>query len=259
MGAYNTIDDVEWKCPFCRNVQRNEIQFKYGPCRLYHYRIGDKIDWSKPGYRARKPLPNGTGIIRGNTMCNKDRHQALRESFGFVPRTTDLPLVLEVNIELKGDVIQRLFFDEDPDEVLGFAGMWNGISAEWVCPFCNTKNDHVSFRYGPVNGYKYKIGDQIDWNRPGYKKHFNRLPNGSGVVDGRARCKNNWHQKWQKQHIVDFRQPGGVKKQWIDLSNEERMAYGCPLEMQINIALENDVLKRVFFAKDRNKLAPGDW
>src|SRR5262245_6903344 len=44
MGAFNTVR-CESTCPFCMNKQVWTIQFKYGNCWQYEYRIGDKLRW----------------------------------------------------------------------------------------------------------------------------------------------------------------------------------------------------------------------
>ena len=44
MGAFNTVKSVA-RCPFFKNEQEWIIQFKYGDCWQYEYRIGDKLRW----------------------------------------------------------------------------------------------------------------------------------------------------------------------------------------------------------------------
>lgn len=44
MGAFNTIS-VTAECPFCKHSQDWTVQFKYGDCWQYSYRIGDKLRW----------------------------------------------------------------------------------------------------------------------------------------------------------------------------------------------------------------------
>ena len=44
MEAFNTVKS-ETSCPFCGSKQQWSVQFKYGDCRQYEYRIGDKLRW----------------------------------------------------------------------------------------------------------------------------------------------------------------------------------------------------------------------
>jgi hypothetical protein len=44
MGAFNTVK-AEATCPYCSNTQLWTVQFKYGNCWQFEYRIGKKIRW----------------------------------------------------------------------------------------------------------------------------------------------------------------------------------------------------------------------
>lgn len=37
-------------CPACRKPLASEIRLRYGPCDGYTYRVGDSIDWTRPGH-----------------------------------------------------------------------------------------------------------------------------------------------------------------------------------------------------------------
>ncbi len=50
MGVYNTLLDVPVACPACGKPTRQAVQFKIGPCQLYDYRLGDRLDWRREGY-----------------------------------------------------------------------------------------------------------------------------------------------------------------------------------------------------------------
>ncbi len=44
MSAFNTVK-TRASCPFCDNSHEWTIQFKYGNCCQYEYRVGNKLRW----------------------------------------------------------------------------------------------------------------------------------------------------------------------------------------------------------------------
>jgi len=44
VGLYNRLH-VEVACRRCRLVLQRSLQFEYGECYLYDYRVGDEVDW----------------------------------------------------------------------------------------------------------------------------------------------------------------------------------------------------------------------
>jgi hypothetical protein len=51
----------------------------------------------------------------------------------------------------------------DADVLLNF------IENETLCPGCSIRHKlRIPFLYGPCNGHRYKLGDAIDWTRPGH-------------------------------------------------------------------------------------------
>lgn len=124
MGFYESIE-AEWACPFCGTRQSGEIQIKYGSItgrRTYH--IGDKIQWLGDAYEGGR-VPNGTGIIRGNVSCTNDwwgRWQDVGK--GKAPDTREerkkygCPTVMEICIEIENDMVTRVFFPDDVNEII---------------------------------------------------------------------------------------------------------------------------------------------
>jgi hypothetical protein len=57
MSAFNTIE-AEASCPSCGHEQEWTIQFKYGSCWQYEYRIGDRLRWgpNKKGSNVGGPV-----------------------------------------------------------------------------------------------------------------------------------------------------------------------------------------------------------
>lgn len=129
MGAPNTLL-TRWTCPFCRTEQEGPINFVYGPCLLYRFPLGGRVDWSRAGPVETARLSGGTGIVMGVTACVKagvlppeeplfpDRLDpaAVEELRG----KRGCPQVMAVNIELADDVIERVFFDPDLKKVLRY-------------------------------------------------------------------------------------------------------------------------------------------
>ena len=82
MGAFNTVKS-EANCPFCGNRQPWTVQFKYGNCWQFEYRIGDKLRWGgnkrgsnvggevrTEGIAEEKCKRCGTGSINGVVYLN---------------------------------------------------------------------------------------------------------------------------------------------------------------------------------------------
>lgn len=136
---------------------------------------------------------------------------------------------------------------------------FNYLSADWTCPFCKTRQSgHITFQYGFCDQQLYGLGDRIDFEEiegGGGERHGKRLPKGSGMIQGVARCKNNWYGKWMaraasaaKQGDVDFVVPLQVRKK-----------LGCPNQLAVNIELVNDVITRCFFSEDPTKVIREEW
>ena len=45
MGLFNNLQ-VEAACRRCGTLVPRCLQFKYGYCRLYDYRVGDEVGWA---------------------------------------------------------------------------------------------------------------------------------------------------------------------------------------------------------------------
>src|SRR5262249_30183452 len=73
MGAFNTIK-AESACPFCGKTQVWTIQFKYGNCWQFEYKIGDKLRWggNKKGRKVNGNIRT-EGIAEGSCInCSRN-------------------------------------------------------------------------------------------------------------------------------------------------------------------------------------------
>jgi len=83
MGAFNTVKS-EASCPFCGNKQEWTIQFKYGNCWQYKYRIGDKIRWG-----GNKKGSNVVGNVRTGGIAEENCKRCGRDSINGAIYFTD--------------------------------------------------------------------------------------------------------------------------------------------------------------------------
>ena len=67
MSAFNTVRLTQ-ACPTGNHIGEFEVQFKYGDCWQYEYRLGDKLKWGgndngKPGHKR--------VVVDGVGYCSK--------------------------------------------------------------------------------------------------------------------------------------------------------------------------------------------
>jgi hypothetical protein len=77
MGAFNTVT-VQGACPFCGHPAEWTVQFKYGNCWQFAYRIGDRLRWggNKKGRNVGGRVRTD-GIVEGRcARCSHDDIQA---------------------------------------------------------------------------------------------------------------------------------------------------------------------------------------
>lgn len=121
--------------------------------------------------------------------------------------------------------------------------LFNFVMEDWTCPFCGDKQiGGIYFDYGMCGQYQYKVGDKLTWEGSG-RRYRERLPDGTGVVDGIGLCANSWAEK------PHFGTP----------TIAERKSLGCPQRILISVELVNDVIHRVFVRDDIESVVEGDW
>ena len=65
----------------------------------------------------------------------------------------------------------------------------NAISAEWICPTCNTRQTgEIYIRYGAQSEI-LEVGENIKWGKASKTDLANRLPNDTGFLEGRTTCR----------------------------------------------------------------------
>lgn len=124
MSFFNWLE-TEWTCPFCGTKQASLIDMRYGWCDQKLYRVGDAIDFSsesRDGKQGQPRLPNGSGIIIGTAFCVNSWLAKWNETEGAsgasAPSTVSerkkygCPSQLNINIQIKNDVITRVFFSD---------------------------------------------------------------------------------------------------------------------------------------------------
>lgn len=117
------------------------VVIEYGsPGVKMQYRIGDRIDWSRPMHKKTLPrLNGGTGIIKGSASCannwitnwesanleerNKDPRAVFREPNWFdvsqeVRKRFGCPKSMVIKVRIESDVIKEVFFPKDEVELI---------------------------------------------------------------------------------------------------------------------------------------------
>ena len=83
MGAFNTIKS-EVNCPFCGHRQSWTVQFKYGNCWQFEYKIGDKLRWG-----GNKKGSNVGGKVRTEGIAEEECQRCERGSITGVVYLSD--------------------------------------------------------------------------------------------------------------------------------------------------------------------------
>lgn len=101
MGAFNTVKS-EASCPFCNNKQQWTIQFKYGNCRQYEYRLGDKLRWG-----GNKKGSNVGGNVRTSGIAEESCKRCCRGS-------------IDAAVYLMDNIIKQVELQKEPLRLQGY-------------------------------------------------------------------------------------------------------------------------------------------
>lgn len=161
---------------------------------------------------------------------------------------------------------------------------FNVLLEKWSCPYCGTmQNGEIQFRYGPCYQYTYKLGELIDWDKPGIiYEGCERFPQGNGMVEGTAICKNEWLTQWYLKtkrilpgeyvgmHAPTVDRASTDTERYIELEPDLSAAkgeyppvalrrnFGCPSSMKVHIEIEQDRIVKISFPDNDEQRMP-DW
>lgn len=254
MNHLNRLE-LEWTCPLCDLQQAGSVTFPYGRCYRRVFQIGENIDWNQEGVIETERFSDGNGEIRQRIECKGHwgtRWYAENRGSNNPQPTGDERLrygcigVMTIIIQLAQDRISGFRFPKDRFELLAPPEPFNFLAAAWDCPFCkysysSTISPYITFSYGPYDGAarwtpKYRVGDKIDWSQS--DPLGKRLPNGSGVIQGKAFCSNHWMNHWYGS------------THWRDVPIEVRQKYGCPTFIPVDIQINDDRLEKISFPEN---------
>lgn len=77
--------------------------------------------------------------------------------------------------------------------------MFNEVSFEGTCPRCGTaQKAWAQFRYGHLFGYRYSVGDEVNWARP----QVGDPAVASAAAAGTAICPSCGFNEWEVDVVV---------------------------------------------------------
>jgi len=110
MGAFNTVK-AEGDCPFCGYHAEWTVQFKYGNCWQFEYRIGQKIHWG-----GNKKGRNVGGSVRTDGIVEEAYPNCGRE-------------YIDAAVYFLDNVITRVELRREPLRIHGTTKLWTSVAA----------------------------------------------------------------------------------------------------------------------------------